>query len=211
MRESLSRLRPTREESRQRTRALLIESARRHFAEVGIANSTIRRIAEAAGFTLGAFYSNFESKDEVVVALMEMELAGLTKGFREVVQNLDFRDHDRCLVELAQWLKSLHDDEIRSRLLPALHLYAAQNPAFAAQFARRRKRYIKEFADALEQFYARSATRPQITPLQLATGFVALWNGFSIQRADSDPGINGDVYLAFMRAFFAAPRRRSAA
>ena len=90
--------RPTREESQQRTRALLIDSARRNFAEVGIANSTIRRIAETAGYTLGAFYSNFESKDEIVVALMEMELAELTAGFREVVRGMDFRDHDRCLV-----------------------------------------------------------------------------------------------------------------
>ena len=55
--------------SRERTRALLLEAAGQLFAEIGLEAASVEAICERAGFTRGAFYSNFESKDELMLAL----------------------------------------------------------------------------------------------------------------------------------------------
>ena len=61
------RTRPTRDDTRDK----LFEAAARVFEEQGINAASIETIAAAAGFTRGAFYSNFASKDELIVAMLE--------------------------------------------------------------------------------------------------------------------------------------------
>lgn len=61
----------TRDESREQTRAKLIASARAVFATEGFGGASVDRIAEEAGFTKGAFYSNFESKEDIFLQLLE--------------------------------------------------------------------------------------------------------------------------------------------
>jgi len=61
------RTRPTRDDTCEK----LFEAAARVFEEQGIGGASIEAIAAAAGFTRGAFYSNFASKDELIVAMLE--------------------------------------------------------------------------------------------------------------------------------------------
>lgn len=55
---------------RDQTRARLLDAAHDVFAEVGMDAASVEMICERAGFTRGAFYSNFESKDELFLALV---------------------------------------------------------------------------------------------------------------------------------------------
>jgi AcrR family transcriptional regulator len=64
-------VRPTRDETRQR----LFAAATGVFAEHGVGAATVEQIAAAAGFTRGAFYSNFAGKEELAVAMLEDHLA----------------------------------------------------------------------------------------------------------------------------------------
>ena len=61
------RTRPTRGDTRDK----LFEAAARVFEDQGIGGASIEAIAAAAGFTRGAFYSNFASKDELIIAMIE--------------------------------------------------------------------------------------------------------------------------------------------
>ncbi|MCK6080151.1 TetR/AcrR family transcriptional regulator [Microbacterium sp. EYE_5] len=56
--------------SRENTRARLLEAAHEVFGDVGLDAASVEMICERAGFTRGAFYSNFESKDELFLALI---------------------------------------------------------------------------------------------------------------------------------------------
>lgn len=65
---------PAAESSRRlKTRQRLIDAAYTVFAERGFAAASVEHIVEQAGFTRGAFYSNFESKVELFFALAEQE------------------------------------------------------------------------------------------------------------------------------------------
>ena len=59
---------------RAQTRARLMDAAVTVFAERGIIGASVEEICESAGFTRGAFYSNFSGKDELVVALLRHEM-----------------------------------------------------------------------------------------------------------------------------------------
>jgi TetR/AcrR family transcriptional regulator, transcriptional repressor of aconitase len=86
----------SREESRALTRAKLLASARDVVAREGYEGATIDRIAEEAGFTKGAFYANFSSKEEIVLELLEKhsladvdEIAALLGDERDPLKIID--------------------------------------------------------------------------------------------------------------------------
>jgi AcrR family transcriptional regulator len=60
---------------RARTRQRLMAAAVAVFAERGVIGSSVEEICETAGFTRGAFYSNFADKDALVLALIELGIA----------------------------------------------------------------------------------------------------------------------------------------
>jgi AcrR family transcriptional regulator len=61
----------TRAEQRQRTREELIVAAERLFTGRGFHASSVDEIALEAGYTKGAVYSNFESKEDLFFAVYE--------------------------------------------------------------------------------------------------------------------------------------------
>jgi AcrR family transcriptional regulator len=65
----------TRAEQKERTRSRLVSAASRVIARRGLGRSSVEEISESAGFSSGAFYANFGSKDEVFAQALEMHVA----------------------------------------------------------------------------------------------------------------------------------------
>src|ERR1700746_651492 len=94
------RTRPTRGDTCEK----LFAAAGRGFADQGIGGASIETIAAAAGFTRGAFYSNFDSKDELIVAMLEDHVEQTIRRCRDLLarhQDLQdfidaFRNMDRA-------------------------------------------------------------------------------------------------------------------
>lgn len=125
------RSRPTRGEVRDR----ILDAASKVFAAEGFAGATIDAIGQAAGFTKGAVYSNFESKDELFLALLdrEFELRGeqiaialdrsdgdRAAAAREVSRSVldSVREHSDYYVLLVEyWLRAQRDPQLRERLI----------------------------------------------------------------------------------------------
>ena len=68
--------RRTRKEQQAHTRSCLMKSAARVFARRGLQQASIDEVAEDAGFTKGAFYANFKSKEELFLAMLDERFAG---------------------------------------------------------------------------------------------------------------------------------------
>lgn len=133
------RTRPTRGEVRDR----ILDAASKVFAAEGFAGATIDAIGQAAGFTKGAVYSNFGSKDELFLALLdrEFELRGeqiataLESGgdvaaaaqslSRSVLDSV--HDHaDYYVLFVEYWLRAVRDPALRERLIARRRAAAAQ-------------------------------------------------------------------------------------
>ena len=78
-----ARKRLTREESKELTRMRLIEAAETLFIRKGFDGASVEDISEMAGYTRGAFYSNFADKDQVFLAVIDRRR---TKALEDIFQ-----------------------------------------------------------------------------------------------------------------------------
>jgi AcrR family transcriptional regulator len=111
---------------REATRQKLLDAAALVFAEVGLDAASVEAICERAGFTRGAFYSNFETKDELMLALTERVAGEKIDEVAERVAVLQERGEDlepgalvRQLLDVAFDKKQgiLLTSEIRTRAM----------------------------------------------------------------------------------------------
>ncbi|WP_167458368.1 TetR/AcrR family transcriptional regulator [Mesorhizobium kowhaii] len=86
----------TREQSQALTREKLLLSASEVVSRDGYSGATIERIAEEAGYSKGAFYSNFATKEEIFLQLLErhaggdvVELTSLLDGYDDPKEIID--------------------------------------------------------------------------------------------------------------------------
>jgi TetR/AcrR family transcriptional regulator, transcriptional repressor of aconitase len=80
------RKRLTREQSRAVTRATLIAVGRAHFLRYGLGGAVAEKIAEDAGYSRGALYSNFDGKEELFLAVIQEEQARHLNVFRSILR-----------------------------------------------------------------------------------------------------------------------------
>ena len=132
---SRARVRPTREETRQR----LFEAAAAAFAEHGIGGASVEAITAAGGLTRGAFYSNFASKDELITAMLADHVEQTARRHLELLAR--HRDPDSFVAALMAVDRSEQDPLGRS---PLLHLELILHTARAAE----RRPELTEFLQA---------------------------------------------------------------
>ncbi|GAB2710509.1 AcrR family transcriptional regulator [Microbacterium marinum] len=117
--------------SRENTRARLLEAAHDVFAEVGLGAASVEAVCERAGFTRGAFYSNFETKDELFLALITQLAEDKLDEVAVRVRTLSGRDDPVDLVRqiadisLAERMEPQLLSEIRTQALRDDNLAAA--------------------------------------------------------------------------------------
>jgi len=80
-----ARKRLTRQESKEVTRLRLVEAAERLFIRKGFDGASVEEISEMAGYSRGAFYSNFADKEQVFLAVIDHRRPKALDGiFQEV-------------------------------------------------------------------------------------------------------------------------------
>ncbi len=73
----------TREEKKALTRSRLLEAAEEVFLRRGFHRAGLEEVTEEAGFSTGAVYSNFESKDDLFLALLDERMERRVREFHE--------------------------------------------------------------------------------------------------------------------------------
>lgn len=124
--------------SRENTRARLMEAATQVFAEVGLEGASVEAICERAGFTRGAFYSNFESKDELFIALAssvgEQRLSAVRARIDEFVA-AGMLSGEADAIELVQRIMDLElDDRLGVLMMSEIRIRALRDEGFREAF-----------------------------------------------------------------------------
>ena len=119
---------------RAQTRTRLLEAAAEVYARRGFAGATLEEVAAQAGFTKGAVYGHFGSKENLLLALVEEHLAG------QVAEQLELFDPDRAtwerpLVGSERWMERLHERPERFRLFVELWAYAQRDERLRQRLA----------------------------------------------------------------------------
>jgi AcrR family transcriptional regulator len=126
------RVRLSRDESRLQTKELLREAALRQFALHGVAGTSAERIAEAAGFTRGAFYANFPNKESLLLDLMASKMAAESPNWVRLAD--ESSDIEQTLRDMGQRADQFDPDGLWSLISIETYLCALRDPAFALEY-----------------------------------------------------------------------------
>ncbi|WP_323096840.1 TetR/AcrR family transcriptional regulator [Intrasporangium sp. YIM S08009] len=167
---------------RQATRERVLEAASEVFAERGFHGATVEDICERAGFTRGAFYSNFSSKDDLVLELTRRHAEDLVDRIRAASK----REHASAEEVLRDVLAALADDS-RSKerwvvLTTEFTLHAIRDAAARRAWAAQQRRVRDELAAVVDEVVGRQGlTLPMPTDVFVRVA-MALTQGSLTQR-----------------------------
>src|SRR5882757_1312770 len=184
------RTRPTREDTLEK----LFDAAARIFEEQGIGGASIEAIAAAAGFTRGAFYSNFKSKDELIIAMLEDHVE------QSIRRNLDILAQHRNLDDFIATLKGMdrgrQDPLTRSPLLHIeMILFVARAEKRRPELAKRLRARRKLIADIVEATLKSNDKNDRLDPPWMASVVLALEDGFRLHRLIDPETTPADSFL----------------
>lgn len=131
-------------------RRLIIEAARRQFAQSGYVGTTNREIAEQAGITTGAIYHYFKSKQDVYLAVFEETDRLILERYREVTldESLSFQERIVLILEVSSQLNS--EDESLAAFITSASVDAHRWPELLPSYTlhdRKMKQFFKELVD----------------------------------------------------------------
>jgi len=189
----------TRREQQEQTRVRLIDAANRMFAEGGIIAASLRNLCARAGFSQGAFYSNFTSKDELLLSVIERHIQQEVSLMQELVSKSDSEGIDGALERLACRLSELARDPQWSLLSVELQLHSRRDPSFAERSEKVKMASLREFSILLENLINRHNLTPVMPVFDLARGLYALWSGLALQGSIKEALPRDQVFLSFLR------------
>ncbi|WP_329062345.1 TetR/AcrR family transcriptional regulator [Amycolatopsis sp. NBC_01480] len=177
----------TRAETKARTRAQLLDAAAQVFARKGFAGASVDDIAAQAGFTTGALYSHFSSKEEVFIELLASRSRHRLVEAVEIVADAG-RSLDETRSAMSRLVADVADHDTDFALLQAeFWLYAIRRPEFqqhlAGQFRANRDALTAVLAARAEK-RGEGGERPFE---ELSTVLLALFQGLvQLRRTDPD-------------------------
>ena len=99
-----TRKRLTRQESKDVTRARLVEAAEQLFIRKGFDDTSVEEISETAGYSRGAFYSNFDDKDQVFLAVINRHRGGALEVLNDTFPQVSEREGR--IVAVREWFSN---------------------------------------------------------------------------------------------------------
>ncbi|MDQ2688713.1 MAG: TetR/AcrR family transcriptional regulator [Chloroflexota bacterium] len=161
---------------RERTRALLLEAAAEVFAEVGLDAASVEAICERAGFTRGAFYSNFESKEELMLALTtqiaEQKMDLVTRRARDL-QEAGVRLNPAELVE--QMLDVAIDRRAGILLTSEIRTHALRDPRLAETYLAWQAGIVERIGVVVDELSRTYGLKPRIPATEFARVIMQTW------------------------------------
>lgn len=189
--------RPSRIERQAQTRAALIDAAGRVFASKGYQAASVEEIAEEAGFSHGAVYSNFDGKEELFLAVFEQYMA------KRVQELADATAAEGSLAERGraaadQWMERFTEDRDTFLLHLEFMIHAARNPHLRERLGGRMAALRLEIERQLREREELLPGPLPLPPADLALVLRALGIGLAVE-ALNDPGeLNTHLYGDFV-------------
>lgn len=190
----------TRKEQQAVTREALLESATRVFAEKGLQRASIDDIAGDAGFTKGAFYANFRSKEELFLVMLDLHFAERLAAIEQLTSNHDAITEQAEQVGL-DFLAALRGDEEWCRLFLEFSTHATRHEEFRAQLVARSDALRDGVAEILARRATEAGITPTISPDLVARMTFAMAHGVALEQLldDSTPD---ELFGTMLRMFF---------
>jgi AcrR family transcriptional regulator len=165
---------------REATRQKLLDAAALVFAEVGVDAASVEAICERAGFTRGAFYSNFETKDELMLALTGRVAGEKIDAVADRVAVLQARGEDLEPGALVRQLLDVAFDEKQGILLTSeIRTRAMRDARLAQTYLAWQAAMVDRIGSFIEDLARTYGFRLRVPPAEFAGVILQTWEDTS--------------------------------
>jgi AcrR family transcriptional regulator len=195
--------RPSREEKKALTRAKLLDAAAAVFARKGFNGASLDDVAEEAGLTKGAVYSNFANKDDLISALLEERLDQAQYTIPGLVDPSASQE-EQANQAAALFMQSFERDRDMHLLGIEFMAHMARNPILA-----RRRSYERRVADMATDMEARAEEFGFELPMparDLVVALFALGQGLVMERLVNPDIVPDDLFARVLNMLLSAAR-----
>lgn len=174
---------------RSEVRERLLKAAFVEFAQRGFAGATMQQVAARAGFTTGALYSNFASKDDLFFELFEQEITGRISAVRTILAQgeLSVTTEATALEAGRQLTAAMQQNREWQLLFTEFWLRAVRDDDLRERWVEKRRRYHQQLIELADEALARLGAGASVSSRTLMLTMLALNNGLATEEL-ADPG-----------------------
>ena len=197
----MKRQRLTREQSKDQTRLRLLDAAQAIFMKKGFVAASVEDIAGAAGYTRGAFYSNFRSKNELFLELLRRDHEAMQAGLQTIFENAATREEmeERVL----RYYSSLHRENKCFLLWVEAKLLAVRDGRFRIRFNAFMHEKLEQMSEYIREFSTRVGTPLPLPAETLAMGLMGLCDGVQFFYTVDPQNVSSEMAETVLAGFFA--------
>jgi len=181
----------SRKESQIQTRERLLEAGLRVFSRRGYYAASVDEIAAEAGFSKGAVYSNFESKEDLFLALIDKRF---TKDAETYPGIISFMVDRLPLGEGADFKELVMGDRTWNILMVEFFLFALRDEPNRKKLAKRLEQLRNRMKENLAALYAQLGKKPALPVEELPWSVFSLGVGMILQYYIDPDGLAEGVY-----------------
>jgi AcrR family transcriptional regulator len=200
--------RRTRRERQAETRARLLEAAGSVFARRGLEGASLDEIAAEAGFTKGALYANFASKEDLFLAMLDERFSTRLDEI-ERAMSLGEDPDDTARRAAADFTSYLAADPEWQRLFFEFAAHAARHEDFRRELVARYRALRERIGTVLASHAETLGIQPPVPPEALATMCFAMANGWALERLLEPEAAPDELYAGMLALFFTGVRAAS--
>ncbi|MBO0981744.1 TetR/AcrR family transcriptional regulator [Microbacterium sp. SD291] len=175
--------------SRENTRARLLDAAAQVFAEVGLDGATVEAVCERAGFTRGAFYSNFESKDELFLMLAgsvaEQRVSAVRARVEEMAASGALAEGCDPVILVRDVMDAGGDDRLGVMLMSEIRIRALRDSEFGAAYLQQEREMVASIAQIITDIVSAGHLELRLPAESAARMLIIMWEGMTVRGAMS--------------------------
>ena len=206
--------RRTRRDTQAQTRADLIAAARDVFLARGFHAATLDEIAERAGYTKGAVYSNFAGKDDLFLALLAAHYARRAELYATIADVPG--DAEERYRAVARLMLTAYEAEPRWwPLVSDFSSHASRDPDLLERLRAAREAFMDALAGSIETICERHEMAFTLPAREVARGTGSLMRGMAVEwaidPATTDASVFEEMVAAYLRGLAVPLHERSTA
>jgi AcrR family transcriptional regulator len=188
----------TRREKQQHTRSSLLTAATKLFCRNGLEGASVDEVAQAAGYTKGAFYANFKSKEELFLVMLDERFARELERIDQALAGAE-EPHAEARAAAADFIHFAGDEDW-PRLYFQFVAHAARDDEFRQELATRQQAMREKLTETFARWKQGHDDGPAL-PLEEVTAMIyCMADGFLVDRM-IEPGLGEDLYEKMIDVF----------
>jgi len=201
------RKRLTREESREQTTKHLLDAGQKLIAQKGLNATSVEDIAAAAGYSRGAFYSNFDTKFDLFIEILRRDHLETHDRFMALC------DDGMTFEQLFSRLRELYGRQYRNEdsflNWAEARMLAARDADFRTRLYEVDAERRRDIHELVEYVFRRAGGTPPLPASLMAMGFIGLIEGVKLSMLAAPEDVSADSAESVLSVFLDAIIKQS--